>query len=65
MRHEMISQNVYENKALIKICQNVVENAVDRMILDSRICEKMPPITLGQNLIENKLVHRFSEICLL
>jgi hypothetical protein len=52
----MITKNVHENKALIKICQNVGENARDRMILDPWNCEKMPQMPLSQNLPENKHV---------
>ena len=42
-----ITHKVYENKSLIKKCQNVNENARDSMILDPRKCEKMPQIHAG------------------
>jgi hypothetical protein len=54
MRHETISQDVYENKALIKKCQNIIENARDRMIFDPWSSGKMLQITLGHDLTENK-----------
>jgi hypothetical protein len=31
-----ITQNVYQNKSLIKKCQNVTENEIDSMVYDPR-----------------------------
>jgi hypothetical protein len=49
-----ITQDVYQNKSLIKKCQNVIENATDSTMLDPRNCENMPQMPLSQNLTENK-----------
>jgi len=51
-----ITQDVYQNKSLIKKCQNVIENATDSTMLDPRNCENMPQMPLSQNLTENKEV---------
>jgi hypothetical protein len=56
MRHETISQDVYENKALMKKCQDIIENAKDRMIFDPCNSGKMLQIRLGRDLTENKQV---------
>jgi hypothetical protein len=44
MRVKRITQKAYQNKSLIKKCQNVIENARDSMMLDLRNCEIMPQI---------------------
>jgi hypothetical protein len=51
-----ITQNVYQNKELVKICQNVIESARDIMIFDTQNCEEISQSPPGQNLIENKQV---------
>jgi hypothetical protein len=56
MRHKRVSQDVAANKSLIKKCQNVIENSIDRVIFDPLNCEKMPQIPPSRNLTENKQV---------
>jgi hypothetical protein len=54
MRLKRITHEIYENKALMKKVQNVIENARDSMIFDPRNCENRPQSPPSQYLIDKK-----------
>jgi len=54
MRPPGTSQKIYENKELIKKCQNVIENAGDRIIFNRWKYEMTPQMPVGNNLTEKE-----------